>query len=158
MKTPKKHVYVLLSLLLFVPRIGFSQTNSDHYRAALELLDVVNAEKAFKSAIDITLTAQLKANPNLGPFEDILRSFLAKYANWSNLKAGVAELYMNEFTENELREMINFYKTETGKKAAEKMPILFSKGAELGRQAVEDHKGELIEAIQKRAKELNGGQ
>jgi hypothetical protein len=67
------------------------------------------------------------------------------------------ELYINEFTEEELREMISFYRTDTGRKAVEKLPILLSKGAELGRLAVEGHEDELVEEMQKRAKELNSG-
>ena len=45
-------------------------------------------------------------------------------------------------------------KTKVGQKAIQKIPVLMSKGAELGQQAVQEHISELTKAIQKREKEL----
>jgi hypothetical protein len=156
-KTYAKSACMLLFVLLPASSSGISQNNSAHYRAALELLEIVNTEKTLERSIDIALSAQLNSNPNLGPYEDVMRNFLTKYMSWSSLKEKFVELYMNEFTEEELREMISFYRTDTGRKAVEKLPILLSKGAELGRLAVEGHEDELVEEMQKRAKELNSG-
>ena len=51
--------------------------------------------------------------------------------------------------------MIDFYTTDVGKKAIEKLPILMKKGSDLGQEAVKEHMAELTDAIQKRSEELN---
>jgi|WetSurMetagenome_2_1015567.scaffolds.fasta_scaffold57065_3 uncharacterized protein len=155
MNTLMKSLYASVVLLLFISSTGFSQNSASHSSVALELLEMMNMEKTLTQGVDIALSAQLKANPSLKPYEDILRNFMSKYMNWPNLKDRFVELYVNEFSEDELRELIVFYKTDIGKKAIEKLPLLYAKGSELGQQVVQEHMAELTDAIQSRAKELN---
>ena len=148
--------FIILSLsIVFSVNISFGQYSASHVSAALEMLNMVNMEKTLAQSVDISLEAQIQANPNLKPYEDILRSFLAKYMSWSYLKDRLVALYIGEFTEKELRAIIEFYKTDIGKKAIEKLPVLFAKASEIGQQAVQDNLPELTEAIQKRMNELN---
>jgi hypothetical protein len=155
MNTLGKSVYLPIVISIFISCTSFSQNLSSHSSAALELLETMNMEKTLTQGVDVLISAQLKANPNLKPYEDIMRNFMSKYMSWSNIKDRFVALYINEFTEDELRAMTNFYKTDVGKKAIEKLPILFAKGSELGQQAVQEHMSELTDAVQKRAKELN---
>lgn len=134
---------------------ALAQDSTRHAAAVAELLSMMSIEKTMEQAVDISVTAQLKANPNLVPYEAVMRSFLSKYMGWAYLKDKFIAIYMAEFTEAELRTMIAFYRTDTGKKVIEKLPSLMAKGSEMGQRAVQDHMNELTEAIQKRSEELN---
>jgi uncharacterized protein len=153
-----KHTIKLLSVfiaVLVLRNIAICQDSTSHAAAALELLTMMNMEKTFAQTVDVIIAAQEKAMPEIKQYEEVMRTFYAKYINWESFKDKMVTIYAGEFTESELRGMIAFYKTDIGKKAIEKLPILATKGAEMGQQAVQDHMPELMEAIQKRENELN---
>lgn len=141
--------------MLLTPCGASSQDSTSHREAVSELLAVMNVERTLDQAMEIGLDAQLRNNPGLKPYEGILRSFLSKYMSWTYLEDRFIEVYMREFTEPELRTICAFYRTDVGKKAIEKLPVLLAKGAEIGQQAVQEHLGELTAAIEERARELN---
>ncbi len=146
-------ILIICALALAQPAAG--QAKSSHSEAAMELLSLMKIDRTLTQAIDMALTAQLQANPTMKPYEDVLRAFLAKYMNWENLKEKFAALYMSEFDEPTLRDMIAFYRTPSGQIAVSKLPILMQKGGELGQAEVQAHLPELQEAIQKRQEELH---
>jgi hypothetical protein len=76
-----------------------------------------------------------------------MKEFLGKYMSWDSLKADMVKIYMEEFTESELGELNKFYQTPVGRKTVEKMPVLMTKGAQLGGQRVQKHMPELQAAI-----------
>jgi hypothetical protein len=41
---------------------------------------------------------------------------------------------MNNFSENEINDMLTFYRSPTGKKFVEKMPIIMKKSMEIGQR------------------------
>jgi len=143
-----------LLTLMFVGRMH-AQSESSHSAAALELLEVMKTDSNLQQAVDVALTAQLKANPALTNYEDVMRAFLSKYMSWEYLKDDLVRLYAEEFTESELRTITAFYRTDVGKKAVEEIPALMRKGGELGQAAVRAHLDELSEAIKKKSGEMN---
>lgn len=126
-----------------------------HRAAAEELLKATNVDQTMTAAIDQMLALQLKANPKLEPVKDVLKKFLAKHLNYAVLKNDLIRLYTAEFTEAELKEIAAFYRTPTGKKAIEKMPVLMQKGAELGAKRVQDNLPELKQMIEQSCKRSN---
>ena len=46
----------------------------------------------------------------------------------------MAEMYMTEFTHEDVKEMIQFYETPVGKKLSEKNDVLFEKGQLIGQE------------------------
>lgn len=104
-------------------------------------------------SIDAALQAQIEANPQIKPLEDVMRQFLAKYMSWDYLKPGMVQMYGEAFAEPEVRELIAFYRTPLGQKMTTRMPELMQKGMALGQKAVQEHLPELQEAIAKKMKE-----
>jgi hypothetical protein len=72
-----------------------------------------------------------------------MKAFLNKYMSWASLKDDMAKIYMAEFSESELNELTKFYQTPLGKKSIQKMPVLMTKGAEIGQKRVQEHLPEL---------------
>jgi uncharacterized protein len=151
----KSKIFMICLMPFFIFPVCTSQTSPSHRKAALELLDLMNMEATLKQGVDIALASQIKANPNLQPYEDVMQKFLSKYMSWEYLKERFIKIYTDEFSESDLRSLIVFYRTDVGKKTMEKLPILYAKGSELGSQAVQEHVSELTDAINERAKQLN---
>ncbi len=57
------------------------------------------------------------------------------------------KISVGDFTEPELREMVAFCRTDVGRKAAAKLPILMKRGADLDLGAVNEHLSEYSESI-----------
>jgi hypothetical protein len=144
---------VLLFSLSCLPAPAVAQdTNSSHYKAAEQMLNLMDMETMIRRSIDEMLKAQIAQNPSIAAFESVMREFLMKHMSWDSLKADTIKIYMAEFTEPELNEMNKFYQTPTGKKMVEKMPSLMSKGTELGAKRLQEHMPELQTAIMEAAK------
>ena len=141
---------MLLGLLLTLVVVQ-AQTpeKSKHYKAAEELLLTMNMEQAIAESLEQMLALQLRNNPNLQPAEATLKQFFNKYMSWEALREDYIRIYMEEFTEKELKDMMSFFKTDTGKKMAAKHTTLMMKGAQLGQNKVQEHMSELQEMLQK---------
>ena len=115
--------------------------------AALELLDTMHMEKVLSDSITTMLDLQLKQNPEIQQFRPIMMDFFKKYMSWDALKDDMAGIYASEFTAAELKQMTAFYKTPVGQKMATKLSGLIAKGGEIGQRRVQEHIGELQDAI-----------
>ncbi|HSD11131.1 MAG TPA: DUF2059 domain-containing protein [Candidatus Binatia bacterium] len=129
--------------------------SASHLKAATELLELVHVDRSTADALDVVLKVQLRHQPKLAPYEDTLRAFMQKYMSWESLKGDYARIYAEAFTEEELRQMIAFYRTPTGQKAVRMIPELMAKGAALGQSRVQENREELQKMIQKRQKEID---
>jgi uncharacterized protein len=141
---------------LFAAGAQAQQPSASHVQAVEEMLQVMNVSVALDRTIDLMLQAQIDANPEIKPYEDIMRQFLAKYLSWESLKPEMIQMYAEAFTEPELHELAAFYRTPLGQKAMTKMPELVQKGSAMGQKAVQDHLPELQEAIAKKMRESEG--
>ena len=142
-------VMVLGLLLTLVVVQAQTPEKSKHYKAAEELLLTMNMEQAIAESLEQMLALQLRNNPNLQPAEATLKVFFKKYMSWEALREDYIQIYMEEFTEKELKDMMSFFKTDTGKKMAAKQTTLMMKGAQLGQNKVQEHMSELQEMLQK---------
>jgi uncharacterized protein len=118
--------------------------------AARELVDALNVQKVLDRSMENMLRAQTEQNPAMEQFADIMRAFFAKYVTWATLRDSYAQIYADLFTVQELRDMLAFYHSPTGRKVAELTPELTERGSELGRQAVQAHLPELQAQIMAR--------
>jgi hypothetical protein len=142
-----KRIFVALLLLAIVPISNAQDTNSSHYKAAEQMLTLMDMPTVLKKSVDDMVAMQVQQNPSIAPYETVMKEFLAKYMSWDSLKADMIQIYMDEFTESELGELNKFYQTPVGRKAVERMPSLMTKGAQLGGQRVQQHMPELQAAI-----------
>jgi len=140
----KLFIKTIFVLFVFVVISTSTQASSDsHKNAANELLDTININELLSQSIDAMLQLELSNNPSLIPFENTMKSFFNKYMSGDSLRDEFLVMYMNTFTEGELIEINNFYKTETGQKALKTAPQLMADGAALGQQRVEENIQEL---------------
>ncbi len=138
-------IFLIMNMLLSSLAVAGEDT---HRQAAEKLLYVADMEKALEESIEQMLNIQLKQKPSLAPYKEIMLRFLKKHMGFQSLKEDIVAIYIEEFTEKELNEIIAFYETPTGRKTIEKMPKLMAKGAQLGVSRVQQNIGELQQMIQ----------
>lgn len=136
-------------LSLLIGAIALFQTataradEASHRKAAESLFGSMEMETLVSQSVDEMLAMQVQQNPALAPYQAQMKAFLNKYMSWASLKDDMTKIYTAEFSESELNELGNFYKTPLGKKAVKKMPALMAKGAEIGQKRVQEHLPEL---------------
>lgn len=153
--------YAILALLFWLC-IGFSPVAADspstsHQEAATELLKLMDVEASMLSAASAMTDAMIQQNPTMEPYRDVLLDWAGSFMTWETFGPKYVALYVDVFTESELRELIGFYKTPTGKKALALMPELMQRGMALGAEVANEHSGELEEMIRERAAQLEDG-
>lgn len=139
-----------LSLLLFFTAWTISSAAWADNGAKLEaekLLDAMNTEMIMQQSMERMLDLQIKQNQSIAPLRGVMLKFLEKHMSYKSIKQDLIDIYAAEFNGTELSEMRKFYETPTGKKAIEKMPLLMSKGGEIGTRRVQENMAELQQLI-----------
>ena len=137
-------IFLIMNMLLALHAIA---GENSHRQAAEKILSIGGMEKALNQSMEQMLNLQIQRNSSLAPYKGVMLQFLKKYMSYENLKDDLIVIYMEEFTEKELLEILAFYETPTGLKCIEKMPQLMSKGAQLGVARVQQNIGDLQEMI-----------
>ena len=145
----------ILALLvgLAVPA-GAQEVSASHRQAALDLMEQTDVEGTMQTSIDEMLGQQIKASPEIAPFEDVLRDFMAEHLSFDAVRDDLVELYVEAFTEDELREIIAFNETPVGQKAIRMTPMIMVEAMRIGQQAVEENQDVLVRQIEARARQL----
>ncbi|HMG05050.1 MAG TPA: DUF2059 domain-containing protein, partial [Chthoniobacterales bacterium] len=147
---------ILLGAVAFLQPAMMRADEASHRKAAESLLSQMNMDAVLSQTIDQTLQMQIKANPAIAPYEQEMKNFLKKYMSWAGLQEDMVKLYADAFTESELNELSKFYQTPVGKKTLQQMPVLMSKGAEIGQRRVQEHLPELQNTIAEKEKAKGG--
>ncbi|MGF1769533.1 DUF2059 domain-containing protein [Enterovibrio makurazakiensis] len=127
---------------------------NSHEKTANELLDVMEINKILSESINATLELQMKSQPKMKPFEGTMRAFFSEYMSGESLRDSFTELYMNTYTEEEMKELIAFFKTPTGKKSIQMTAQLTAKGAEIGQKRVMENAHVLQRMIKEEAERI----
>jgi uncharacterized protein len=133
--------------LLQAPATGRADATT-HRQAAVELLDLMDQKRTLDAGMNTMLDVQVQSNPSLAELRPVMRTFLQKYMSWDAIKDEFARIYVEAFSEPELRELIAFYKTPIGRKSVKLLPKLMEQGAQIGAKSVQAHMPELQQQIQ----------
>ena len=140
--------YVCLMIIAFVlPHAVCLADNASHRQAAETLLTVIKTEQDIQESADRLAENLLKQNPQLAQHNTVVKTFITKYMNWPTLKEDVINLYVQAFTEDELKQLTTFYRSPIGQKAADKMPQLVDAGTQLGITRLRANREELDRMI-----------
>jgi hypothetical protein len=125
---------------------------SPHEKAARELVRLVGAERLAREGVESMMT-MMGDYPETADYKDIIRDWYQKNFPAADLEAEMVRLYMDRFSEKELREIAAFYKTPTGRKAIDALPELMRQSATFGIQKVQVQTEELQAMIDKAREE-----
>ncbi|MFP4501115.1 MAG: DUF2059 domain-containing protein [Candidatus Hydrogenedentota bacterium] len=128
-----------------------AQTNPEtdpHRAAAMELTELLHMDELIQQSYEEMVDVQIRGNPELRGYREVMLAFFREYMSWEILRADITGLYVEAFTEAELRELILFYSSPVGQKAVDVMPELMRRGTEIGTRRVQQHLPELERLIQ----------
>lgn len=125
---------------------------SSHEKAARDLYRLIGGESLAGTGAEAML-GLVRENPETAPYEDVFRAWYKKVFASGDLESEVVALYMQTYSEQELRELAAFYKTPLGQKTLATLPVMMQKSAEIGMRRAKEHSAELQEMLEKARKE-----
>lgn len=125
-----------------------------HRRSAEEFLEITQVERGMTSVTAVMMDSMVRQNPKLADYQDVLNEWIDERMSWPKVRDRFVAIYMDAFSERELRELIAFYQTPTGQKSIRLTPELIQKGAEIGNEAAMAGMADLQAMIRARAAEL----
>ncbi|HET6372528.1 MAG TPA: DUF2059 domain-containing protein [Candidatus Polarisedimenticolia bacterium] len=151
----KMRTFIVPASLLALSAVALaSPAPSAHEQAVKEMFQLMGLERAMIGGATAMIDAQIQGNPAIAPYRDVMLEWAGKYLTWEAMSPGLVKLYMETFSEAEVREMIVFYRTPTGRKALMKLPELMQKGAMIGAEVGKAHQQELEGMVLERQRQL----
>lgn len=149
MKTLKP---ILLALLLACSTPAWAQQESasdwvDSEKAAVirELLALSGSMRMGNEMIGMLLDAVKQSSPDIDPV--ILDRLKAKM-DIRELESEMVAIYDRHFSTEDLRTVLAFYKTDTGRRVLERMPLVMKEGAIAGQQWGMRKEAELVRELE----------
>jgi hypothetical protein len=140
-----KPAYLILAL--FAASLTLSGLTAADDKSHIEQVEILFKLTRMKQKIDESVESvaqlQLRQNPALAAKSDQLMAFLERHIGWNAVKADLYEMYMQTFTEDELKTINDFYITPTGQKVIVIVPQLVQERNRLAMQRLQENVGEL---------------
>ena len=154
---PQEHVLHLTyaTLLVLVLLTATARADNTHEEAAVQLLESMNARSTALAATNTMADMMIAQNPMLAPYRSVLNEWAEQVFVWENFERKFVKIYTEAFSESEIRDMIRFYETPTGKKFVRLQPDLMHKGAQIGFELGQENAPLLDRMIRERAAELD---
>ena len=130
--------------------------DSSRLRTARELLEVMDMMSVLRAGNLAMVKAQSASNPAMAPFEDVLIDWANQHLTWEVMAPPMSAAYAALLTEAEMRELIAFYRTPTGRKIVAVTPELTQRGATIGAEVAQQFMPQLEVMIRTRAEQLSG--
>ena len=143
-------VSVLLSLC--IASLGYADSQT-HRQAAEEVLRLTKVDKMLGPLIDQIQQVQIQQLQQMNLSREAysaaqrylqrINDLVAREMQWQEIKNDYIKLYTDAFTEQELRQLIQFYSTPLGHRVVEKMPVLMEQSMQLGQKKMMKIKPEI---------------
>lgn len=144
----KSNLLVTAISLMLLSISPLSQAdNKSHMEQVDKLFKLTQMEKKIDESVDSVLQLQLRQNPQLAQYSKEMRGFFTKYIGWDALKVDLAAMYMETFTEDDLKAINDFYITPAGQKVINSLPQLVQQRNQLAMQRLQQNIGELQKIV-----------
>jgi len=134
---------ILFTASLILP--GLTAADEKGHLEQVEILfKLTRMEQKINDSVESVAQLQLRQNPDLDAKKRAqLMAFLEKHIGWNAVRADLYEMYMQTFTEEELKTINDFYITTTGQKVIVIVPQLVQERNRLSMQRLQQNVGEL---------------
>ena len=147
---------LLLACGVMVPALAGAQTttspppavSAESMTLARELTALVDMAGNASIAVDVMLDAMQSQNPQLSEFRGVLQRWTRKIFTSDEAAEAFARVYAESFTEAELRDVVAFMRTPSGRRFAAAQGELARRGAEVGKRLAEDNQDELMRMLE----------
>ena len=130
-----------------------TETEGHHRQAASELFTILDLEGRQNRTIDRISQRIFRAYPMDAASQEVALEHLRDVLGFDSLREDIARMYLEKFTQRELEEMVSFYETKTGRKAATEGYLLEERAMALGMERHKERLGELMKKLDAARKE-----
>ncbi len=127
-------VATLAAASALLPAVARAQgAPSSRQALALELITLTRVSESIVAGIEANLAAQRMSAPQVpAEFWDL---FLTRAKGGADSLARlIAPVYVEAFTEQELRDLLAFYRTPLGQRLIERQPMILTRSSQIGQQ------------------------
>jgi hypothetical protein len=135
-------ITLLLSTSLILPGLTAAD-DKGHIEQVEILFKLTRMQQKIDESVESVAQLQLRQNPALAAKNDQLMAFLERHIGWNAVKADLYAMYMQTFTEDELKTINDFYITPLGQKVIVIVPQLVQERNRLAMQRLQENVGEL---------------
>lgn len=123
-----------LTFLVISASVSFGQVDNTYAKTLEKLFEVSGSEESYKAAIKqmATMFKQQYSDIDNEFWNDFEKEFLNTSLN--DIVEMLVPVYMKYMTEEDLKEMINFYQTPIGIKYAKSTPLIMQESMQVGQQ------------------------
>lgn len=130
---------------------------ASHRAAVARLMEVTRVKELTEQGAATMLDAQLRQMPQLAPVSGVLRDFYREQLAWSVLEPEYTQLYLEVFSEQEVRDLVAFYQTPLGRTMLTKMPALMARTNEMTTRRMQAAMPQLMQRLQAAMQGQAGG-
>ena len=135
-------ITLLFSTSLILPGLTAAD-DKGHIEQVEILFKLTRMQQKIDESVESVAQLQLRQNPALAAKNDQLMAFLERHIGWDAVKADLYAMYMQTFTEDELKTINDFYITPLGQKVIVIVPQLVQERNRLAMQRLQENVGEL---------------
>jgi hypothetical protein len=136
-------ITLLAAASLILPGMTMADDQS-HLEQVNILFKLTRMQQKINESVESVAQLQLRQNPDLDAAKrEQLMAFLERHIGWNAVKADLYEMYMQTFTEDELKTINDFYITTTGQKVIVIVPQLVQERNRLAMLRLQQNIGEL---------------
>jgi len=139
---PAYLIPALLAASLILPSLTAAD-DKGHIEQVEILFKLTRMKQKIDESVESVAQLQLRQNPALASKSGQLMDFLERHIGWNAVKADLYAMYMQTFTEDELKTINDFYITPTGQKVIVIVPQLVQERNRLAMQRLQENIGEL---------------
>lgn len=139
-----KKIIILVCVFLSITAYAAEETKQ---QKLTELVDIMNMDSMIDSmysqmgGIMENMAVQMDLKPSERPIFDKYNqrmiAIMKENMSWKHMEPMVLDIYNRNFSEQEITDMLKFYKTETGKAILVKMPIVIQESMQLSQSLVQ---------------------
>jgi hypothetical protein len=155
---------VLAAVLLLAASAQAQSPSPESLAAAKELINTINFPDQFKALMPIMMKnlkpAIVQGRADIDrDYEDMMPGLLDAFqSRIGELSDAAAAIYASNFSAEELKTVIAFYKTPAGQKFLQKQPVILQQtmaaGQQFGQSVAADMKKRMIEELRKKGHTL----
>jgi len=129
-----RHVIGIGMLVLMASLNLFGQAEAEYRKTLEEMFEVSGTEESYKVAITQMVGMMKQQYPNVDAaiWEEFEKEFLNTSLN--DLVEMLVPVYSKHMTQADLKNVIAFYQTPTGKKYADKTPLIMQESMQVGQE------------------------
>jgi len=153
MNNRKTIVLGAILLLGIGQALSVSADEASHRQEVQKLFELTQMQQKINESLDNVLALQIAQSPELKDHKTVVKEFLERHIGWQSLEDALTDMYLKEFSEQELKDMNAFYGSATGKKVIQRLPVLVQMRNQLASARLQKNIGELQYELSSRQKQ-----